>query len=436
MSVKTSRRQFLQTTALLSCAASVGGVHVHAGESSVLKIGLIGCGGRGCGAVSDAMTIDPNTKLVAAADLFRERGEPAIEGLKQKFGSRVTVDKNSFFDGFEGYKNVLKSDIDVVILATPQLFRPYTLRDAIAANKHVFCEKPVAVDGVGLRMVMAACEEARKKKLNIVSGLVNRYYTSIQDIVKRIHDGAIGDVLCTRAQRMGSNGIWKRPRLEGDTEMQYQMRNWVNFNWIASEYINDVTIHQIDVALWCMGDVTPVAGIGMGGRLARRELDTGDMYDSMATTYEFEDGRFLQSYSRQIPGAWSDNTSYIYGSKGRAVIRDDGRLLQLIGKGIDYKPIKWQIRAYQYEHKVLLDAIRSGGEVYVNNGNYMANSTGTCLLGKLAAYTGKRVTWDEMLAYEEGKPKSWTWDAVPPTLPNEKGMYKIAIPNEGWGYLN
>lgn len=436
MSTNSTRRNFLKTSAVLSSAVALGATpRVHSAESNLIKIGLIGCGGRGCGAASDAMSIDPNTKVVAAADLFRDRGEPAIEGLKVKFGDRVTVNKDSFFDGFEGYKNVLKCDIDVVILATPQLFRPYTLRDAIAANKHVFCEKPVAVDGAGLRMIMAASEEARKKKLNLVSGLVNRYYTSTQEVVKRIHDGAIGDVLCARAQRMGGNGLWKRPRVEGDTEMKYQMRNWVNFNWIASEYINDVTIHQIDVALWCMGDPTPAAAIGMGGRIARRGIDTGDMYDSMATTFEFEDGRFLQSYSRQVPGSWPDSTSYIYGSKGRAQIRNSGSLGQIWGPN-EYKAEKSPIVGREYEHKVLLDAIRSGGKVYVNNSNYMVNSTGTCLLGKLATYTGKRVTWDEMLAYEEGKPKTWTWDAVPPTLPNEKGLYKIAIPNEGWGYLN
>ena len=430
--MKQSRRSFLATGAVLSAAVMTGMPRVHAAESSLLKIGLIGCGGRGSGAASDALTIDPQTKLVAACDIFAERANASMEGLKTKFGDRVAVTPETLFIGFDAYKKVLASDADVVILATPQHFRPITLRDAVAAGKHVFCEKPVAIDGAGIRMVMAAAEEARKKKLNLVSGLVNRYYTPVMEIIKRIQDGGIGKTISARAHRMGG-GLWKRPRVEGDTEMKYQMRNWVNFNWIASEYINDVTIHQIDLCLWAMGDPTPVAAIGMGGRTARRGIDTGDMYDCLANTFEFEDGRFLMSYSRQQPGAWSDATSYIYGSEGIATMKGQG---SGITGAHPFKAGKAEIVPFQNEHKVLLGAIRSGGKVYVNNGSYMANSTMTCIMGKLAAYTGKRVTWEEALAYEEKKPESYDWDAVPPTLPNEQGLYKIAVPNVGWEYLN
>lgn len=433
--MKQSRRSFLATSAVISAAAVAGVPRVHAAESSLLKIGLVGCGGRGSGAVVDAMTVDPQTKLVAACDIFPERAKASLEGLKVKFGDRIAVTPETLFIGFDAYKKVLASDIDVVILATPQHFRPVTLRDAIAAGKHVFAEKPVAVDGAGIRMVLAATEEAKKKKLNLVSGLVNRYHTPNIEIINRIRDGAIGKITSARAHRMGGQ-LWKRPRVDGDSEMKYQMRNWVNFNWIASEYINDVTIHQIDLCLWAMGDPTPVAALGMGGRTARRGIDTGDMYDCMANTFEFADGRFVMSYSRQIPGSWSDCAAYIHGSDGIATIK--GTWLK--GSGISgahpFDAGKAEIPGGQYEHKVLLDAIRSGGNVYVNNGKYMANSTMTCILGKLAAYTGQRVTWEEALAYEEKKPDSYAWDAVPPTLPNEKGLYKIAIPNAGWEYFN
>ncbi len=436
MKTRKTRRDFLKKSVLLSTAVLTSGssIRVHAAESSLLKIGLVGCGGRGSGAVVDAMSVDPNIKLIAACDIFPERANASLEGLKVKFGDRIAVTPETLFIGFDAYKKVLATDIDVVILATPQHFRPVTLRDAIAAGKHVFAEKPVAIDGAGIRMVMAAAEEARKKKLNLVSGLVNRYHEPVMEIIKRIHEGAIGKVISARAHRMGGQ-LWCRPRVEGDTEMKYQMRNWVNFNWIASEYINDVTIHQIDLALWAMGDPQPVAAIGMGGRLARRGADTGDMYDAMSNTFEFEDGSFLQAYSRQVPGAWSDAAAYVYGAEGQAALK----ATWLPGSGITgahpFEPKKETISANQLEHKVLLDAIRSGGNVYVNNGHYMANSTMTCIMGKLAAYTGKRITWEEALAYEEKKPDSYAWDAVPPTLPNDKGQYKIAIPNIGWDFM-
>ena len=437
MKSKRTRRDFLATNTSLATTALISTVvpHVHAGESSLLKIGLIGCGGRGSGAVLDALTVDPQTKLIAACDIFPDRAKASLEGLKTKFGDRIAVTPETLFIGFDAYKKVLATDIDVVILATPQHFRPITLRDAVAAGKHVFAEKPVAIDGAGIKMILAAEETARQKKLNLVSGLVNRYNTANSEIIKRIHDGAIGDIICARSHRMGGP-LWKRPRVEGDTEMMYQMRNWVNFNWIASEFINDVTIHQIDMALWAMGDIHPVAAIGTGGRLARRGIDTGDMYDSMSNTFEFEDGRFIQAYSRQVSGTWPDVAAYIYGSKGMATIKASW----LKGSGLSganpFTPEKAKYVGRQYEHKVLLDAIRSGGKTYVNNGSYMANSTMTCILGKLAAYTGKRVTWEEALAYEEAKPSSYAWDAVPPTIPNEQGLYKIAIPHEGWTYLN
>lgn len=433
MKSNQSRRNFLKSSAVLSALAATGTIRVHAAETSMLKIGLVGCGGRGCGAVTDALSIDPNTKLVAAADVFEDRGNAGIEGLKAVFGDRIAVNKDSLFIGFDAYKKVLASDIDVVILATPQHFRPETLKAAVAANKHIFAEKPVAVDGAGLKMILEASEEAKKKKLNLVSGLVNRYYSATQETVKRIHDGAIGDVRSAVANRMGG-ALWKRPRVEGDTEMKYQMRNWVNFNWIASEYINDVTIHQIDVALWCMGDLTPLSAMGMGGRLGRREIDTGDMYDSMAVTYDLGDGKVLQANSRQIPGSWPDAQSYLNGSKGYAIIRNSGGYCEIFGSN-PFKAEKSAIPGRQFEHKVLLDAIRSGGKTYVNNTSYMVNSTGTCILGKLAAYTGKRVTWQEMLDYTEAKPASYDWDAVPPTLPDDRGQYKIAVPLKGWEYI-
>lgn len=435
-STETTRRNFLKTSAISTAALAAGfsaSSRLYAGETSMLKIGLVGCGGRGCGAAGNAMEADENVKITCVADIFEDKAKAAIPLLKAQYGDRMDVTEDTAYSGFDAYKKVLESDVDYVILATPQYFRPLMLKEAIVAGKHVFAEKPVAVDGAGIRMILEASEMARQKGLNLVSGLCNRYQPSSQKLVKKIQDGLIGDVVSCVANRMGGQ-LWVRTRKEGDTEMMYQMRNWVNFCWMASEYINDVTIHQIDVGLWCMGDPTPTAALGFGGRLARRQADTGDMYDAMAVTYEFEDGRVLQANSRQIPGAWGGAITTVHGSKGWAKIGNCGHVLEVYGENA-CKPKIEPFTGYMWEHKTLIDAIRSGGETYVNNGTYMANSTGAALLGRMAAYTGQRVTWDEMLAEELPKPESWSWDAVPPTLPNEKGDYKIAIPARGWEYM-
>ncbi|MBR0193758.1 MAG: Gfo/Idh/MocA family oxidoreductase [Thermoguttaceae bacterium] len=431
----TNRRNFLKTSGMAAAIAAFAAKNqVYAGETSVLKIGQIGCGGRGCGAVADAMSIDPNVVLTHSCDLFQEKCEAAMANLKENVGDRIAVTPDTMYSGFDGYKKVLESDVDSVILATPQFFRPQMLLEAIKAGKHVFAEKPVAVDGAGIKMVLEATELAKQKGLNIVSGLCNRYYPGTMACVERIKAGAIGDIIAAKANRMGG-GLWARPRRETDTEMSYQMTNWVNFCWMASEYINDVTIHQIDVALWCMGDPTPKSAIGMGGRLARREADTGDMYDSMAVSYEFESGQFLQANSRQIAGTWGEAATHLYGTKGQALIVNSGGRLEIFGENAWRDTERHEFRGTQIEHKVLFDAIRSGGATYVNNGPYMANSTGTALMGRLAAYTGKEVTWDDMLNDVLPKPEKMDFDALPPTLPNEKGEYKVYIPVVGWQYM-
>jgi predicted dehydrogenase len=218
--------------------------------------------------------------------------------------------------------------------------------------------------------------------------------------------------------------------------MEYQMTNWVNFNWMASEYINDVTIHQLDIALWSFNDATPIGAYGMGGRLSRREEDTGDMYDSMAVVYEFADGRSLYAFSRQIPGSFSRAHTKISGSKGYAVIGNMESQASIYVNGEEIKIPRGTTSGYVLEHKALIDAVRSGGSKYVNNTGYMTNSTGCAILGRMCSYNGKYVTWDEMLASEGDKPSEYSMDATPPTLPDERGRYKIALPCVGMGYLD
>ncbi len=437
--VSPSRRTFLKTTALAggTLALGLGGAvaprHVHAGESSQIRIGLIGCGGRGCGAVADALSVDPNVKLTALGDVFQEKAELAARTLGDNFGERIDV-KDRIFSGFDCYKSVIEA-CDVPLLCTPQHFRPMTLRAAIEASKHVFCEKPVAVDAPGIRSVIESCKIAREKKLNVVSGLVNRYSTGVQEMVKRVHDGAIGEVAAAQANRMGGP-LWERPRVEGDTELKYQMRNWVNYNWISAGFMNDVTIHQIDVAMWCLGDeIAPVAAYGLGSQYVRtQQPGCGDIFDTLAVVYEYADGRTLSAFSRQIPKCFSGAESIIYGSKGQAMIGNVGSHGKITGPGA-YVQTRVKEAATQLEHKALYDAIRSGGSTYVNNGDYMVKATLACLLGNKVCETGQRTTWEEMLASEESfSLPEYRWDATPPTLPNEQGRYKLYYPGVGCEY--
>ena len=435
-----SRRNFMKKSVALSTAtlasAYVSSVpRVHASEDNTLKIGIVGCGGRGCGAVQNAFDADPNVKLVAAADIFPERGKAGLQGLKEKYENRVDVDDERFFDGFDGYKKVFAQDVDIVFLTSPQHFRPIMIKEAVEAGKHIFAEKPVAVDGRGIKIIQEAGELAKKKGLNIVGGLVNRYGASAREVIQRVADGAIGDVVVARGDRMGGS-LWMRPRTEGQTEMEYQMTNWVNFNWIASEYINDVTIHQLDVALWAFDDATPVGAYGLGGRLTRRGVDSGDMYDSMAVVYEFADGRSVYAFSRQIPGCFSRAYTTINGSKGYAIVGNLESKASIFTNGKETKIPRGDTSGYVVEHKVLIDAIRSGGSQYVNNVGYMTNSTGCAVLGRMCSYNGQYVTWQEMLDSEGDKPSEYSMNAVPPTLPDDKGRYKIALPCAEPGYLD
>jgi predicted dehydrogenase len=428
---QASRRNFLKTSAVIGATAVSASTipAVHAAESDIIKIGLIGCGGRGCGAVADGISNDPNVKLVAIADVFEEKVDVAAKTLREQFKERVDLPKERCFAGFDGYKSVIPL-CDVVFLCTPQHFRPMTLKAAIEAGKHVFCEKPVAVDATGIRSVLESAALAKQKGLNVVSGLINRYSNRVRDVVKRIHDGQIGTVVTARANRMGGP-LWVRRRMEGDTEMKYQMRNWVNFNWLASEFINDVTIHQLDVALWCMGDeLTPVNAFALGGRIVRTQPDAGDMYDTMSVVYEYADGKPLYAFSSQIPGGYNGAVTYVSGAKGGAEIGNvGGGRVAIFGEN-PYDAPKDDTRGpYFNQHTTLYNAIRSGGSIYVNDLFHTAKATMAAILGRMAAYSGKKLTWEEALNSKESFTlDDYSWDAVPPTLPDEQGRYKLALP--------
>jgi predicted dehydrogenase len=370
-------------------------------------------------------------KLVAVADIFEEKVNAAAKMLGERFTEQVDLPEERRFVGFDAYKSVIPL-CDVVLLCTPQHFRPLTLKAAIEAGKHVFCEKPVAVDGPGVRSVIESAALAKAKGLNVVSGLINRYSARVRDVVQRVHDGQIGPVVTARANRLQS-GVWMHKRQQGDTEMMYQMRNWLNFNWMASDHINDSTIHQIDVAMWAVGDeVTPVNAYGLGGQVVRTDPEAGDSYDTMAVVYEYADGRPLYAFTRMIPGCFYDGAAHISGSKGGAVIGNvGGGKVAIFGENPYDAPKDNSKGPYFNQHSTLYNAIRSGGKEYVNDLPHTAKATLAAILGRMASYSGQLVTWEEALNSKESFTLSdYSWDATPPTLPDEQGRYKLALPGK------
>ena len=422
----TNRRDFLKKTSVLAGGAALAGLSIqrgaHAADDGKLKVGLIGCGGRGTGAAANALTADPNTVLTAMADAFEDRMTKSHEGLVKQFGDRVQVPREKQFTGFDGYKNVI-ADVDVVLLCTPPHFRPQQLRAAIEAGKHVFCEKPVAVDAPGIRSVLETTKMAEEKGLSLVSGLCWRYHHAVKETMQRILDGAIGDI-CSIQSNYLTGTLWHRG--EQDTEMAYQMRNWYYFTWLSGDFNVEQHVHSLDKTLWAFNNEPPVKAYGLGGREVRVEQPMwGDIYDHMAVVYEYPDGKKVHSYCRQQKGCYRDVSDQLLGTKGRAIVTPKHTI-----EGEN----PWRFKGeggnmYVLEHEALFNSIRSGEPI--NNGLYMARSTMMGILGRMVCYTGKEITWDEAMASTEDlSPASYAWDADPPTLPDSDGKYKVAIPGQ------
>ncbi|MBI2435425.1 MAG: Gfo/Idh/MocA family oxidoreductase [Candidatus Hydrogenedentes bacterium] len=397
MQASPSRREFIRTSsAALAAATAVAGARplkgAYAQETSqTLRVGLIGCGGRGSGAIRQALLADPNTKLVAMGDAFADRLDASLKQLQgSDLAARVQVEDDHKFTGFDAHKQVIEAS-DVVLLAEPPAFRPASLRAAIEAGKHVFCEKPIAVDPVGVRQVMETCEMAQGKGLNIVSGLCYRYEFSKQDTMKRIHDGELGDILVIQTT-YNTGGLWHRGSDPNWSEMEYQVRNWLYFDWLSGDHINEQHIHSLDKVAWAMGDAYPVKCTSSGGRVQRTDPKYGNIYDHFNTVYEWANGVKAFSSCRQWESSSTDVSDHVIGTKGVAHIQDhaiDSR------DGRTWKHEKQENDdMYQNEHNALFAAIRKGEPI--NNGNYMCKSTLMAIMARMAAYTGKTVTWDEI----------------------------------------
>ena len=404
----TPRRTFLkQSTATLAGGALLaadGIPAVHASGDEILKVGLIGCGGRGKGAAKNATQKQNRSKLTAIADLFPEPVEQGKKVLHKALGDAYAVPDEQCFVGFDAYQKLLDTDVDVVILATPPHFRPEHLAACIDAGKHVFCEKPVAVDPTGVRSVLATSELAAKKKLNLVSGLCWRYHNGVRSTIQQIADGVIGDIV-TMHENYLTGTLWHRGRKPDWSEMEFQCRNWYYFKWLSGDHIVEQFIHSLDKALWLKHDVPPARCFGLGGRQVRTDPKFGDIYDHFAVCYEWEDGTKCYAYTRQMRGIFNNVEDYIHGTKGSA---------RVLAHRISGPNFKWRYRGagdpsmYDAEHVALFKAIRSGNPI--NNGTYMSYSTLMAIMGREACYTGSVIPWEDALkSPQDLAPAAYEW---------------------------
>lgn len=403
-SVSVSRRTFLQGAAI-AAAPVVLGRKAHAiakSDPDVLKVGLIGCGGRGSGAAFNALRAENGTVvLTAVADLFPDRIESCLTNLKKELGpeqeARVQVDPEHRFTGFDSGEKLLRSGVDVVILATPPHFRPAHLRAAVEAGKHVFCEKPIAVDAPGVRSVLETVERARAKKLVLVSGFCWRSKYGHRATYAKIHEGAIGSLRAIYSTYLSSPNT-TRKRESGWSDMEFHMRNWYNFVWLSGDHIVEQAVHSLDKMAWALRDAPPISVVALGGRQAREGDESGNAWDHFSATYEYKDGVQGFHVARQWPGAFNQNDDMVLGEKGVAIINGWDNDFRISGE----KP--WRFEGedndmYQTEHDELFAAIRAGKER--NDGVWMARSTMLAIMARMSAYTGEKLTWEQALASQE-----------------------------------
>jgi predicted dehydrogenase len=423
-----TRREFLAASAVGTAAFLAGNTPgVHAAGSDALKIGLIGCGGRGTGAATQALHADPNVKLVAMGDAFTDRLQASLDQLKAdgEVGRKVEVQTDRQFTGFDAYKNVLASDVDVVLLATPPHFRPLHLKAAIEAGKHVFCEKPVAVDAPGVRSVMETCREAKKKNVAVVSGLCWRYHHGKRDIMKRIHDGAVGEII-TLHTNYNVHGLWHKDRGPGMSDMEWQLRNWLYFTWLSGDHIVEQHIHSLDKMAWAMKDEPPVRAFGLGGRQSRTQPEFGCIFDHHAVCFEYANGVKLFSYCRQQDGTPNDVSDYVFGTLGTCDVMKHtitGRSQQATTRHGGGKPGRDDM--YQNEHDELFASIRAGKPI--NDGEWMTKSTLMAIMGRMATYTGQLITWEKALnSTEDLSPSKYEFGALPTPEVARPGITKFS----------
>ncbi len=393
---KTTRRKFIRETGTAALGATlVSGLGMPVmgtgSKNDTLKVGLIGCGGRGTGAANQALNADPNVILWAMADVFEDRLSESYNNLLKMHPDKVKVKKKRKYLGFDAYQKVLDSGVDVVILTTPPYFRPVQLEAAVNAGKHIFCEKPMAVDAPGVRKVLNAARKAKEKQLSLVSGFCWRFHSPKRETFQRVLDGAIGEVLSVY-NTYNTGGLWYRDVNPEWLPMKKKIRNWIYHNWLSGDPILEQAIHSIDMMSWAFGDAKPLRATGTGGRQSRIDPKYGNVFDHYAVVYEYEKGAKGFHFSRQQKNCSNSYMVDMLGSEGRCVVDCIKNRHVITGKE------NWEYRGkgnymYQQEHDELFASIRSGKPI--NQGEWMAQSTVIALMGRMVAYTGQTITYDE-----------------------------------------
>ena len=397
----SNRRDFLKTTAALGAVATstLGAIpNVHAAGLDRIKVGLIGCGGRGTGAVDNlcAATKDDKTVVIhALGDLFSDHLSNCRNNLKNSGNTQDKLDiaDERCFVGFDAYQKVIDSGVDMVILATPPGFRPAMLEAAIKAGKNVFTEKPVGVDAPGIRRVLAAAEEARAKGLAVVAGTQRRHQAGYIESMKRVHDGAIGKIVAGRCY-WNQGALWNKPRQSGWSDVEWQVRNWLYFTWLSGDHIVEQHVHNIDVMNWALGS-HPVRAVGMGGRQVRTEPAFGQIFDHFAIDFEYPDGIHVLSEARQIEGCENNVSEALVGIDGTW----DSNGYRFKGGSSQSRIARDKVDPYVQEHIDLIQSIRDGKPL--NELKQVAESTLTAIMGRMSAYTGQALTWEDALNSKE-----------------------------------
>jgi predicted dehydrogenase len=404
-----TRREFVKTSAVSLAALGIGSSRIFAAGSDRIRIGLIGCGGRGEGAVKDCVSAAKGVELIAMGDLFRDRMDKALDALKKSCPDNIKVTKDTFFVGFDAYQKVIGCDIDIVLLAAPPHFRPLHLKAAIEAGKHVFMEKPAGVDPAGIRSVLETSELAEKKKLAIVAGTQRRHQAHYVEVMKRVQNGDIGEIVAAQCYWNGGDmlGYWKwYDREAGMSGMEWQCRNWPWFTWLSGDHIVEQHVHNMDVVNWAIG-ARPVQCMGMGGRQVRT---LGNIYDHFAVEFEYPNSVRVASMCRQITGCADRVSERIVGTKGAAYT--DSTQGYVEGPKA-YKYDGPNPNPYVQEHADLIASIRDGKPL--NEGRNVAESTMCAVMGRMSAYTGRALRWDWAMKASklDLAPSKYEWGDLP-----------------------
>lgn len=369
-------------------------------NSDTLRIGLVGCGGRGAGAADNALKADTNVVVTAMGDVFEDRLQSSLRTLREAHGDKVKVTPENCFVGLDAYKKVIESGVDVVLLATPPGFRPVHIKAAIDAGKHVFSEKPMATDAPGVRSVLASAEEARKKNLTLMSGFCYRHNNGVRALMQKIHDGEIGDIRAIY-NTYNTGTVWSPFVRQADwTDLQYQMKNWYYYTWLSGDHIVEQAVHNIDKMNWAMKDETPVKCVAQGGRQVRTAPEFGHIFDHFSVVYDYANGARGFHSCRQQSGTASDVSDHYMGTEGVADI-----VKAFTGPFVVRAKTNWRFREdkpsnmYQNEHVDMFTSLRAGKPI--NDGVSAANSTLTAIMGRMAAYTGQEVTWEQAMNSQE-----------------------------------